>query len=82
MRYSLVTESFRFHSSDIAGINKAIERFGVSVIERNGCYFVERDNIHIIINDGDIITISPSAEKSDFPGLSVYEFKYTRMIVL
>lgn len=54
MIYSLNTEVFKFHSYDIVNINKAIERFGISVTEGNGYYSVERDNKHIIINDGDL----------------------------
>ena len=75
MIYSLNTEVFKFHSYDIVNINKAIERFGISVTERNGYYSVERDNKHIIINDGDFIVVSPSAEISSSSGLPVYEFK-------
>lgn len=75
MIYSLNVEVFKFHSYDIVNINKAIERFGISVTERNGYYSVERDNKHIIINDGDFIVVSPSAEISSSSGLPVYEFK-------
>lgn len=75
MIYSLNVEVFKFHPYNIADINKAIERFGISVIDRNGYYSVERDNTHIIINDGDFIVVSPSAEISSSSGLPVYEFK-------
>ena len=75
MIYSLNVEVFKFHPYDIANINKAIERFGISVIDRNGYYSVERDNTHIIINDGDFIVVSPSADISSYSGLPVYEFK-------
>lgn len=36
MIYSLNVEAFKFHPYDIADINKAMERFGISVTERNG----------------------------------------------
>lgn len=75
MIYSLNVEAFKFHSYDIVNINKAIERFGISVTERNGYYSVERDNTHIIINDGDFIVAFPSAEISSSSGLPIYEFK-------
>lgn len=75
MIYSLNVEAFKFHPYDIADINKAMERFGISVTERNGYYSVERDNTHIIINDGDFIVVFPSAEISSSSGLPVYEFK-------
>lgn len=75
MIYSLNVEVFKFHPYNIADINKAIERFGIFVIDRNGYYSVERDNTHIVINDGDFIVVSPSAEISSSSGLPVYEFK-------
>lgn len=34
MIYSLNVEAFKFHPYDIANINKAIERFGISVIDK------------------------------------------------